>query len=185
MYQSLLNENRPNLEALMSHFRDEIANIRTGRATPAIVEGIMVSAYGAKAMLKEVASIASPDSRNLTIQPWDKSLMGPIQEALVSSDLGVNPVVQGELIRLSFPPLTEERRKDFIKLLKQKSEEIRIKIRRIREDIWRDLQQLEKEGQIREDDKFRAKDELQKVIDEYMEKLKLIESKKETELLTV
>ncbi len=181
--KELFNQKKPEFDKILDFYKSNIAAIRTGRANPAMVEDIIVEVYGQKMIIKELASINTPEPRTVVIQPWDKTVLEAIGGAIRKSDLGLNPVVDGQIIRLNIPPLTEERRKEFIKLLKQKTEETRIKIRRTREDIWDRIQRMEKDRAIREDEKFRAKDELQKLVDEYNKKTEDLEKKKESELL--
>lgn len=182
--KDLINQKKSNFDAVLDFYKTDIASIRTGRATPVLVEDIVVDAYGQKMQIKELATITVPEPRSLLIQPWDKGVISAIEGAIRKSDLGLNPVVDGQAIRLNIPSLTEERRKEFIKLLKQKTEESRVKLRRIREEIWDKIQAMERDHEIREDDKFKAKEDLQKIIDEYNKKIEELEKKKEQELLT-
>lgn len=168
----------------MGFYKNDIATIRTNRATPAMVEDIKVDYYGQNLCVKELASITAPEPRTLVIQPWDKGATEAISGAIRKSEIGLNPIVDGQIIRLNIPPLTEEGRRELIKLLKQKTEEARVKIRRAREEIWDRIQKMEKAGEIREDDKFRGKDELQKMVDEYNGKIGELEKKKEGELMS-
>lgn len=183
MIKELLNQKKPEFEKVLGFYKTDIASIRTGRATPALVEDIVVDYYNQKYRVKELASITAPEPRTVAIQPWDKGAMEAIAGAIRKSDLGLNPVVDSTVIRLNIPPLTEERRKEFIKLLKQKTEDAKIKMRRIREDVWNKVQQMEKNHEIREDEKFKAKEELQKLIDDYTKKMEEMEKKKESELM--
>lgn len=168
----------------MGFYKNDIATIRTGRATPAIVEDVIVDAYGQKMRVKELATITAPEPRTLVIQPWDKGVLEVISGAIRKSEIGLNPIVDGQVIRLNIPSLTEERRKEFIKLLKQKTEEAKVKIRRIREEVWHKVQAMEHAREISEDDKFKAKEALQKIVDEHNKKIEELEKKKEQELLT-
>src|SRR3989344_8016242 len=170
-------------EEILSFYKSDIAAVRTGRATPALVEDVAVDAYGQKMTIKELASISTPEPRTVVIQPWDKGVLEPISNAIRKSDVGLSPIVDGDLIRLSIPSLTEERRKDFIKLLKQKSEESKVKIRRLREAIWEKIQTMAQDGEIREDEKFRGREDLQKIVDEHNQKIEELEKKKEGELM--
>ena len=136
-----------------------------------------------KMTIKELATINAPEPRSLVIQPWDKAVVAAIEGAIRKSELGLNPVVDGQIIRLNIPSLTEERRKEFIKLLKQKTEEARVKIRRIREEIWHKAQSMEHAHEISEDDKCQAKDDLQKLVDDFNKKIEDLEKKKEQELM--
>ncbi len=163
-------------------FRGEIALLRTNRATPALVENMKVDYYGTKSPLKSVASISVEDARTLVVKPWDTDSIMPVEQAIRSSDLGVQAIVEKDMVRVIFPELTEERRKSLLKILSDKLEEARVSLRGEREEIWRDIQEKEKEGEISEDEKFRYKDELQKMIDESNKKLQDIADKKETEI---
>ncbi len=182
--KDFLNQKKPNFEGAFNFYKSDIATIRTGRATPALVEDVLVDYYGQKMRVKELATITAPEPRSLLIQPWDKGAVEPISGAIRKSEIGLSPVVDGQSIRLNIPSLTEERRKEFIKLLKQKTEEARVKVRKIREEIWDKIQDMEKNGEIREDDKFKGKDDLQKMVDEYNKKFEELEKKKETELMS-
>jgi len=132
--------------------------------------------------LKQLAAISTPELRQILIQPWDKSYLKPIQEALSQSTIGTSPIVDKDLVRLSLPPLTEEYRKNLLKILSEKMEEARKTIRRWREEAWGEIQEKTKEGEIREDDKFRAKDELQDLVDEYSQKIEEIGERKKKEI---
>ncbi len=135
--------------------------------------------------LKQLATIQTPEPRSIVIHPWDKNVIKNIEKAISQSKLGLAPVTDEEFIRLKVPPLTEERRRELVKILQEKVEECRVSIRRQREEIWKEIQDLEKEKEISEDDKFKAKDELQKVVDEYNSKLEEIKERKEEEITKV
>ncbi len=182
--KDLINQRKSDFERAFDFYKNDIASIRTGRATPSLVENIEVDYYDQKLRVKELASISAPEPRTLVIQPWDKNATEPIASAVRKGELGLNPVIDGQIIHLNIPPLTEERRKEFIKVLKQKTEQTRMKIRHVREDLWNKIQHLERGHEIREDEKFRAKDDLQKLVDDYNKKLEELEKKKESELLT-
>lgn len=181
--KGLLTKYKADFDGVADFYKSDIASIRTGRATPALVEDVAVDAYSQKMTIKELASINAPEPRTIVIQPWDKSVLEAIVGGIRKSDVGLAPVVDGELIRLSIPALTEERRRDFVKLLKQKTEDARVKIRRLREDLWGTIQKMEKSGEITEDDKFRGKEDLQKIVDEHNKKIEELEKKKEGELM--
>jgi len=185
MASQIIEKRKNDFEGAIGHFKSEVGSIRTGRATPSLVEDLKVEVYGNMMRLQELASISAPEPKTITIQPWDKSAMGPIERAISKSDLGIQPAVQGDLIRITLPSLTEERRKEFVKVIHQKSEEAKIKIRQVREESWNEIQISEKDGEIREDEKFRFKDELQKIVDEYNKKIEDISNKKEQEILTI
>lgn len=181
--KDIIQKHKAEFDTAIDFYKTDISSIRTGRATPALVDDVLVEYYGQRMHIKELASITAPEPRVVAIQPWDKGAVEPISNAIRSSDLGLSPVVDGNVIRLMIPQLTEDRRKEFVKLLKQKTEETRIKIRKVREEIWEKIQNLEKEGELREDDKFKGKEDLQKIVDEYNKKAEEMEKKKESELM--
>lgn len=160
----------------------ELANIRTGRATPIILDSIFVEAYGSKMSLKEVANIILEDVRSIRIEPWDASLSKAIEKAITVSNLGLSTVPFEKGVRIIFPELTSERREQLAKVVKQKLEEARVSLRSLREKIWNDIQEKEKEGGMGEDDKFRFKEELQNIIDQSGKKLEEMSEKKEIEI---
>ena len=176
---------KPNLEKSVEKLKQELAGLRIGRATGALVESLIVDYYGTKSPLKQMASISVPDSRTIVIEPWTQDHLVNIEKAINNSNLGLNPNNDGKVIRLVIPPLTEERRQELVKILHQKTEDARISIRNLREDVWEEIQNLEKDGKISEDDKFRGKDDLQKMINEYNEIVKEISEQKEKEIKTV
>ena len=185
MYKELIDNKKTDLDKAIEFFKEEIGKIRTGRANPAMVEHLMVDYYGTKSPLKQVASINVPEPRLITIQPWDKDSLVSIEAAIRESDLGFNPANDGQVIRLNIPPLTEERRNELVKVLNQRTEDAKIAVRNIREELWKEIQNIEKEGKISEDDKFKGKEKLQEMIDEYNKKIEEIREKKEKEIMTV
>lgn len=185
MIKEKIDAKQENFEAAISHLLDECNKIRTGRANPGIVENLSIDYYGTKTPLKQIANISIPEARQIMIQPWDKGALASIETAIRESDLGLNPGNDGLGIRLVLPQLTEETRRDLVKVLNNRAEEARIAVRNIREEIWKEIVDLEKSGAISEDDKFVGKDTLQKKIDEYNQKIEDIRKKKETDILTV
>ncbi len=185
MVKELIEDKRSSFESAIEHFSVEMAKIRTGRAHPGLVENLSVDYYGTRTPLRQIASISIPEARQILISPWDKGSLVLIEAAIRESDLGLNPGNDGVALRITLPALTEETRKTLVKSLNQKAEEARIAVRNIREEIWKDIQDFEKEGTISEDDKFSGKEELQKVIDEYNQKLEALRKKKEEEVMTV
>ncbi len=185
MIKELIAGKESDFQKAVEHFESEAAKLRTGRANPGLVETLLVDYYGTKTPLKQIASINIPEARQILIQPWDKGSLVMIEAAIRESDLGLNPGNDGQNIRITLPSLTEERRKDLVKTLNHRAEEGRIAIRTIREEVWKEIQECERSGDISEDDKFQGKDELQKVVDEYNQKLETIRKKKEEEILTV
>ena len=155
------------LKEVMTYLTSQLAKIRAGRASMDMVEKILVDAYGAKMPLNQVATLSLPEPRMIVIQPWDKSIMKDIESALRSHMTDINPVVDGETIRITFPAPTEERRKELVREAYKSVEEAKIKIRRIREDILQSLKKQKEEGEISEDEEFRKKEELQKLVDVY------------------
>jgi ribosome recycling factor len=185
MYQEIINNKKPELEKTIEHFKEDLNQLRTGRASTALVENLLVDYYGAKSPLKQVASITIPEPRTILISPWDKGALVNIESAIRDSQLNLNPVNDGQVIRVNIPALTEERRKELVKVLNQKAEEARIGVRKHREEAWEEIQNLAKDGAIGEDDKFAGKDKLQAVVDEYNGKIEEIREKKEEEILTI
>jgi len=182
---SIVDDHKKDFEKTIEFLKQEINNIRTGRATPSLVENLMVDCYGTKTPLIQLASINVPDPKSIIIQPWDKNSLKDIEKAIQSSQLGLNPVNEGNVIRLPIPPLTEERRKELVKFVHQKIESGKIKIRQTREEIWKNLKNAEKEGKISEDDLFGQQKELQEIVDEYNEKIQEISEAKEKEIMTI
>lgn len=160
----------------------ELALIRTGRATPLILDSIFVDAYGSKISLKEVANIIVEDVRSIRVEPWDASLGKAVEKAIIASNLGLSVAPFEKGVRVIFPELTSERREQLAKVVKQKLEEARVSLRSLREKIWNEIQEKEKQGGMGEDDKFRFKDELQEIIDKSGKKLEEISLKKESEI---
>lgn len=185
MTKDMIDAKKDGFEKAVTHFEGEMQKLRTGRAHPGLVEGLLVDYYGTQTPVKQMASVSVPEPRQILISPWDKGALAQIEAAIRESDLGLNPMNDGVGVRITLPALTEERRKELVKVLNTKAEEAKIAVRSIREDIWKDIQEAEKEGLISEDDKFRGKDDLQKVVDEYNQKLEALREKKEGEIMTV
>ena len=181
-YQDIIKKIRPECDKAIQFLEKELAKIRTGRASTALVEDVLVDCFGSKLPLKQLAAISIPEPRQILIQPWDKSYFEPIEKALAKSTLGASPVVEKNGIRITLPPLTEEFRREMLRVLSQKMEEARETIRRWRDEAWSEIQEKAREGEIREDDKFRAKEELQKLVDEYNEKIEQLGEVKRKEL---
>lgn len=184
MYKQLLDNLKSDLEKTIQFLKSELIKIKTGRATPAMVEDIEIDCYNQKFPIKQLASITIPQQRLITIQPWDKTILKDIEKGIRSKS-GFSPVVDGELIRINIPILAEDQRKEYCKIITDKAEEARISIRLHRERVWKGIQEMEKRGEIREDDKFRAKDELQKLVDDYNNKIDDLKKNKEQEIMTI
>lgn len=163
----------------------QLATIRAGRANAAVLDQIQVDYYGVSTPIQQVASIATPDPRSLTIQPWDGSLLKVIEKAILASDLGINPQNDGRIIRLVFPPLTEERRKDLVKQTKKYGEESKVAIRNIRRDAIDRFKKQQKVSEITEDDYKIAEKDMQKLTDDYIKEIDKITERKEKELTEI
>ena len=173
------------MERSLAALRKELSRIRTGRATLALLEGIDVDYYGTVTPLNQMATLAAPESRLLTIQPWDKSQLGLIEKALQRSDLGLTPMNDGKIIRLSIPPLTAERRKDLVKKVKKIGEDAKIALRNVRRDGNETLKDLEKTKDISQDDLRRGQEQVQKITDRFISQVDDVLNAKEHEILEV
>ena len=185
MYNDIINLHKEDLEKSIEHFKSEAGKIRTGRANASLVEDLLVDYYGAKTPLKQIASINTPEPSTSAIQPWDRGALAAIEGAIRNSDLNMNPTNDGVLVRINIPMLTEERRREMVKMLNQKGEEARIGIRSIREDVLKEIKDAEKAGEISEDDEFAGKEKLQGIVDEYNKKIEELRAKKEVDIMTV
>ncbi|NOZ67849.1 MAG: ribosome recycling factor [Deferribacteres bacterium] len=165
--------------------KKDLAGMRTGRASLSILDGIMVDYFGTPTPINHLATLSVPESRLITIQPWDPKAISEIERAIQKSDLGLNPSNDGKIIRLAIPPLTEERRKEIVKLVHKRGEEAKISLRNIRRDGNDEIRRLEKEKHLSEDDTKRSLDEIQKITDSYIKKVDEIVSRKEAEVLEV
>ena len=182
-YKEFIDKVRPEFEKAFKFLEGETAKIRTSRATPALVEDIEVNYLSDKFALKQLAAISCPEPHKIVIQPWDGSYIESIEKAILQSGLGMSSVVDKNVIRLSLPLLTEDYRHSLVKMLQSKAEESRQTMRRFRDDAWSKIQHAQKEKKISEDDKFRGKDDLQELIDDYSDRIKKLIEKKEKELL--
>lgn len=179
-----LTDIRPRMEKAFEVLKNEVSSIRTGRATSALVENIICPVYGGTQKLKvvELGTITTPDPGTIAIQPWDASIIGEMRQAIQAANVGLTPIIDSEVIRISVPALTAERREEFIKLLHRHLENGRIMIRQIRHDKMTDIKKAYDEEDLPEDDKFRLEKELQDITDEFMGKIEEIGKKKEEEL---
>ncbi len=171
------------IKGVAEHLSRELSQVRTGRATPMLLDAVMVEAYGSMMPLREVAAIGIEDPRTLRITPYDPSQLKGIEKAIISGNLGLSAAVDEKGVRVSFPELTSERRQDMVKIGKGKLEEARVSLRGERDAIWSDIQTLERDGKIGEDDKFRAKEEMQKLVDEANKNFEAQMERKEKEIL--
>ena len=185
MIDPILRDAESKMMKSVEHFASDLATIRTGRANPALIDKIMVPYYGTPTPLNQLAQISAPEPRLLVVQVYDKSQMGAVEKALRSGEQGLNPASDGQVIRVPIPPLNEERRKEFVKLVRQKAEDARVAIRNIRRDDIHRVDQMSKQGEIAEDDAKRAHARLQKVTEAHIEKVDAIAARKEAEVMEV
>ncbi len=169
----------------VDHFGAELTTIRTGRANPALIDKIMVPYYGTPTPLNQLAQISAPEPRLLVVQVYDKSQIGAVEKALRTSDQGLNPANDGQVIRVPIPPLTEERRREYVKLVRQKAEDARVAIRNVRRDEVHRIEHLQKQGEVAEDDAKRATARLQKITESEIEKVDALAGRKEREVMEV
>jgi ribosome recycling factor len=163
----------------------DLQTVRTGRASPTLLDRIQVDYYGSPTPINGVANISAPDPRMVVVQPWDRSMLGPIEKAIQKSDLGINPTNDGQVIRLVLPQLTEERRKELVKHVHQRAEEARVAVRNCRRDALDHLRKVEKDGGISQEDERRAQDRLQKLTDTFVKRVEDVARHKETEVMEV
>jgi len=185
MVKEALSEAELRMKGSTRSFEEDLAAIRTGRASPALVEKLAVNYYGAPTPLIQLATISVPEPRLLAIRPFDPSSIREIERAILASDLGLTPSNDGKLIRLNIPTLTEERRHELVRMVRNRAEEARIAIRNVRRDVQNDLREFEREKIISEDDLERGEEELQKLTDHYIEQINEICKRKEAEILEV
>ncbi|OEU64850.1 MAG: ribosome recycling factor [Desulfobacterales bacterium S5133MH16] len=183
MIESIYQETTESMEKSIDSLKNEFKKVRTGRASLSILDGIRVEYYGTMTPLNQMASLSIPESRLIIIQPWDISVIKDIEKAILKSDLGLTPSNDGKLIRISIPPLTEERRKEIVKVIYKKSEEHRVAVRNIRRDSNELLKGLKKDGDISEDDAFRSQDQVQKITDKHINLIDDVCKEKEKEIL--
>ncbi|MBI3244712.1 MAG: ribosome recycling factor [Chloroflexi bacterium] len=182
MVKDALRETEDRMKGALKSLEESLATVRTGRASPALVEKLPVEYYGTPTPLMQLATISAPEPRLLTIKPFDATSIKTIEKAILASDLGLNPSNDGKLIRLAIPPLTEERRRDLIKVVHHRLEEARVAVRNVRRDVHNDLRDFEKEKIISEDELKRGEEDLQKLTDKYVELIEATGKKKEEEI---
>jgi ribosome recycling factor len=182
MIENILEDLRQKMNSTVASLKKDFLRIRTGRASTALFDGIKVNCYETKMPLDQVASISVPESRLITIKPWDQSVLVEIEKSILKSELGLTPMNDGKMIRISIPPLTEERRRDLAKLAKKMSEEGKVAIRNHRREANELLKDLKNEKEIPEDDLYKAQDDVQKTTDEFIKKIDEVTSEKEKEI---
>jgi ribosome recycling factor len=185
MIKEVMAETEDRMNKSVEALHTDLLGIRTGRASPALVERLRVEYYGTPTQLIELASISAPEPQLLTIRPWDTSALKDIERAILQSDLGLTPTSDGKIIRLMIPPLTEERRRDLTKLVARRVEEARVAVRNCRRDALNDLRELEKERLVSEDEFYVAKEDLQKLTDKYIERVDEVGKAKEEEIMEI
>jgi ribosome recycling factor len=185
MIRDLIVDGKRRMEGAVEALRGEFNTVRTGRASTALLDRVHVDYYGTKTPLKQLANLATPDSRTISITVYDKGAVNAVVRAIQESDLALTPNIDGSVVRLNIPTLTTERRKDLVKLVKNMAEDSRIAVRNVRRDIIQDLKDLKKEGEISEDDGRRAEEEVQKLTDGFIEKINNVLQQKEEEILEI
>lgn len=185
MYQTIIRNLRPKMQEVRDKLAENFRALRIGKANAALVENILVTYYGSKVPLKQMAQISVPDPSSILIQPWDANSLGDVELAISNSEIGLNPTSDGRQIRLSLPPMNAERRQDLIRLLHKSAEECRIAMRNLREDSWKEIKELESQKQITEDDRYTAEKELNKLIEDFNLKIDELVQTKEKEIRTI
>jgi ribosome recycling factor len=183
--QAVIKDATQRMNKVLDNLEKEFSKLRTGRASTSLVEDLKVDYYGTPTPLKQIASISVPDSRSLTIQPWDRNAFGDVEKAIQKSDLGLNPINDGKIIRINIPPLTEERRKELVKLAKKYTEDARVAIRNVRRDANDKLKSMEKDKEITEDDLHKGQDDVQKLTDDKIKQADDILAEKEKEIMEI
>ena len=183
--QELLTREEGRMDKTIEALKHEFASIRTGRASTALLDKVMVDYYGTPSPINQVANVTAPEPRLILVKPWEKSMIGPIEKAVLQSDLGLNPSNDGETIRLAIPQLTEERRKELVKVVSKKAEEAKVAVRNIRRDANDDLKKEEKAKTITEDDAKQGQEKIQKLTDKKIKAIDDLKDKKEKDVLEV
>jgi ribosome recycling factor len=181
----ILHEAESKMDRSVEHLEQELVSIRTGRANPALIERVMVPYYGSPTPLNQLAQIGAPEARLLIVQVYDRSQLGTIERAIRDAGIGLNPSNDGQVIRVPIPPLTEERRREYVKMVKQRAEEARVAVRNVRRDELQRLNQQGRSGEIPEDQAKRAGDQLQKITDAHTGRIDVIAQRKEAEVMEV
>ena len=185
MIDPVMREAETKMSKSVDHFASELTTIRTGRANPALIDKIMVPYYGTPTPLNQLAQISAPEPRLLVVQVYDKSQIGAVEKALRTSEQGLNPASDGQVIRVPIPPLTEERRKEYVKLVRHRAEEARVAIRNVRRDEIHRVDQMQKQGEVPEDQAKRAQAQLQKLTESQVERVDSLAARKESEVMEI
>jgi ribosome recycling factor len=184
MKDEVLKETRRKMDKVLEVMARDLSRVRTGRASVALLEGIKVDCYATTMPIAQVASLAAPEPRLLTVQPWDPTVLGDIEKALLKSDLGLTPMNDGKIIRLPIPALTTERRKELVKIVKKMEEEAKVALRNVRREANDDMKEMKKEKLLSEDEAHKGQEEVQKVTDEFIKKVEDQAAEKEKEIMT-
>ncbi len=185
MIDEIIQDAEARMGKSVESLRQELTKIRTGRAHPSLLDHVTVEYYGSEVPLRQVANITIEDARTLVVTPWEKTMVGPIEKAIMASDLGLNPATAGTVMRIPMPPLTEERRRDLIRVVKHEAEKARVAVRNIRRDANNDFKELVKEKEISEDEERRAQDAIQRLTDRYVGEIEKVLAEKEKDLMAI
>jgi ribosome recycling factor len=185
MVKEILKHAEDRMKKAVEVVRDELVKVRTGKATTALLDGIKVEYYGSMVPLNQTANVSTPDVHTISVQPWEKSMIGPIEKAILNANLGLNPINDGNVLRVPIPPLNEERRRELVKLVKKFGEEGKIAVRNIRRDAIEHLKKSEKQEHFSEDERKRGEEEVQKLTDKYVKEIDHLLALKEKEIMEV
>jgi len=185
MIDELKQDAQTRMGKSVESLKNDLSKIRTGRAHTSLLDHITVEYYGSEVPLSQVASVSVSDARTLAVTPWEKNMVAPIEKAIMNSDMGLNPMTAGEVIRVPLPPLTEERRKDMIKIVRQEGEGAKVAVRNIRRDVLSDFKSLQKDKEITEDEERHAQDDVQKITDRYVAMIDELLKEKEKDLMEI
>jgi ribosome recycling factor len=185
MLNDVYADSRERMKKILENLEREYQRVRTGRASVALLDGIRVEYYGTSTPLTQIATLTVPEPRTIVIQPWDVSIIGEVEKAILKSELGLTPMNDGKLIRIGIPPLTEERRRDLVKVVRKMAEECKVSMRNVRRDANEMLKDLKKEKEISEDEQFRGQEEVQKITDDLIKQVEAVFGAKEKEILEV
>jgi ribosome recycling factor len=185
MLNDVYADSRDRMKKVIENLEREFKRVRTGRASVAVLDGIRLDYYGTPTPLNQIATLTVPEPRSITIQPWDATVIGDVEKAILKSELGLTPMNDGKMVRINIPPLTEERRRDLVKVIRKMAEESKVALRNIRRDSNEMLKDLKKDKAISEDEQFRGQDEVQKITDEFIKQAEAVYAGKEKEILEV
>ena len=185
MYAQEIRTLKQKFDQIIDKLSEDFGTVRTGRASASLIENVMVTYYGSTVPLKQMASLSTPDASLIVVQPWDKGSLADIELAIRNSNLGLSPTNDGAVVRVSLPPLTEERRNELVRTISKKGEEGRIALRNVRGEAWDNIKKMEKDGTLTEDDRYGAEEELNKLINDYNKKIEELIAAKEKELKAI